>query len=71
MDTTDAQRTYIHTPCGGEHVLPEPVFMLYRHEPWLFIELDCPVCDDKFPVGEFVWKQSQAKVGPVPPPPTE
>lgn len=59
--------TYTHARCGKDYTLPEPVFQLYQREPWLFLMLDCPHCNDKFPVEDFVWKITGRKVKVEPP----
>ncbi len=56
MDIPREKRTYIHTVCGTERVMPEPIFKGYQHHPEEFTQLDCQRCDDKFPIGEFIWK---------------
>lgn len=56
------RHTYIHT-CGGATKVPQFVAETYAKNPKFYGKTFCVGCKDYFPVGEFMWDNTDIKVG--------
>ncbi len=54
---------YIHSTCGGETVMNEKIAETYARDPKFYGATYCVHCQKHLPVSEFVWSNTDDKVG--------
>lgn len=60
------RRTYTHEKCGADTTMGQSLAETYAAKPTFYGATFCVECGDHFPVGpdgQFVWKDTQEKVG--------
>jgi hypothetical protein len=54
---------YIHTSCGVETVMSRTIAETYARKPSFYSHTFCIACKKHLPVDEFVWSDTNEKVG--------
>ena len=57
------RRTYIHKACGSPTTMSSSIAETYARDPGFYGATFCIRCGTHFPVGEFVWIDSNEPVG--------
>ena len=57
------RRTYIHKACGSPTTMSSAIAETYARDPGFYSATFCIRCRGHFPVGEFVWIDSNEPVG--------
>lgn len=57
------RRSYVHQKCGTVTTMSEGLAVNLAKDPASVTEVPCTLCNGEFPVTEFRWASSTAKVG--------
>lgn len=57
------RRTYTHLPCGSDTTMAQALAETYAADPSFYSGTFCCNCRAHFPLDQFVWKNTEEKVG--------
>ena len=57
------RESYVHDACGGTTKMGRQLAESWARDPDYYTETFCAVCQDYYPVGTFVWKGTNDRLG--------